>query len=350
MLVLEKWFQKTFISIMPLEDGYDILCVSVKNNKIILREQNHFVGEVPSVGMNRYIKNKIGATPYFYISTINLHRNQGAYEGCAHPSAHFHHDVVGISALKRNNLWTQYAQAEELHSLKSHYAAVGLDFIFSPFSMIEFYFADKIPDTFALYAFGGVGFFAVAIFDAGKLEYAHYYTTNSAALNVAHKDEKEVELSFNHDIEEHDRYKAPIVLDDIEGLDELDLLDDLDAFSEIADLDDLDEVSEFSEDTVTPEEIRHIRDNGMESAKHTIDNLGEEYERFEFIQKTLERFYASPHCNNRFVETVCIADINLGGNDLKRYLEEELFVNVLVRHVDSCEGIHALAVMEVEQL
>ena len=341
--MLEKWFQKIFISIMPLEDGYEVLCVSVKNNKIIFKEQNYFVGEIPSVSMNRYIQNKIDVTPFFYISTLNLHHNQGAYEGCARPSTHFHHDVVGISTLKRDNLWTQYAQAEELNRLKTHYWVVGLDFIFSPFSMIEFYFADKIPSAFALYAFGGVGFFAVAIFDAGRLEYAHYYTTN----NGSQKDEKESGLSFGHDSEEHEHGKAPIELDDIEGLDDLDILDDLDSFSDIANLDDLDEVNEFSEDMVTPEEIRHIRDNGMDAAKHTIDNLGEEYERFEFIQKTLERFYASSECKNRFVETVCIADMNFGGDDLKRYLEEELFVNVLVRRVNACEGIHALALMEV---
>jgi hypothetical protein len=344
--VLEKWFQKIFISIMPVEDGYEVLCVSLKNNKIIFREQNHFVGEIPSSAMNRYIQAKIDVTPYFYISTLNLHANQGAYEGCARPSVHFHNDVVGISTLKRNGLWTQYAQAEELQRLKTHYGVVGLDCIFSPFSMIEFYFADKIPNTFALYAFGGLGFFAVAIFDEGKLEYAHYYTSNNATKS----DKDEPSLSFGSlGSDEPESKHQPIALDDIEGLDDLDILDDLDSFSDIANLDDLDEVNEFSEDIVTPEEIRHIRDNGMDAAQHSIDNSGEEYERFEFIQKTLERFYTSSQCKNRFVETVCIADVNLGGEDLKRYLEEELFVNVLVRRVNACEGIHALALMEVGQ-
>lgn len=344
--MLEKWFQKIFISIMPVEDGYEVLCVSLKNNKIIFREQNHFAGKIPSSAMNRYIQAKINATPYFYISTLNLHANQGAYEGCARPSVHFHNDVVGISTLQRNELWTQYAQAEELQRLKTHYGVVGLDCIFSPFSMIEFYFADKIPNTFALYALGGLGFFSVAIFDAGVLEYAHYYTTNHSVKN----DNNELSLSFESlEGDESMNKHQSVELDDIEGLDDLDILDGLDSFSDIANLDDLDEVNEFSEDSVTPEEIRHIRDNGLDAAQHSIDNSGEEYERFEFIQKTLERFYSSSQCKNRFVETVYIADVNLGGEDLKRYLEEELFVNVLVRRVNACEGIHALALMEVGQ-
>ena len=344
--MLAKWFQKVFISIMPVDDGYSVLCISIKNKKVIFREQNHFVGEVPSSAMNRYIQNKIDTTPYYYISTLNLYANQGAYEGCERPSVHFNNDVVGISTLKRNNLWTQYASSDELYRLKSHYVTVGLDFIFSPFSMIEFYFADKIPNMFALYAFGGLGFFAVAIFDEGKLEYAHYYTTK----HVLKDDQEEPSLSFGSlETDEPSGGHEPIELDTIETLDDLDILDDLDSFSDIANLDDLDEVNEFSEDIVTPEEVRSIRDSDISTAKHVIDNLGEEYERFEFIQKTLERFYVSAQCKNRFIETVCIADINLEGDDLKRYLEEELFVNVLVRRVNACEGIHALAWMEVEQ-
>jgi hypothetical protein len=55
-------------------------------------------------------------------------------------------------------------------------------------------------------------------------------------------------------------------------------------------------------------------------------------------------------CRSRFVETVCIADSQGGSEELKRYLEEELFLNVLVRKVDVIESIHALAIQEEEGL
>jgi hypothetical protein len=346
--VLEKLFQKIFISIVPVEDGYDIMSVTVKNKKVSSKEQRHFVGDVPSILMNKYIQNKVESTPFFYISTLNLYANQGAYTGCSHPSVHFRNDdVVGIQTVYRNNEWTQYASQDELHRLKEHYSSVGLDFIFSPFSMIEFYFADKIKNSFALYAFGMPGFFAIAIFDGGKLEYAHYYTTG----NVQQKSEGEMLLSSmdfsSPSMEEHAYNDREISLDDIEDLEDLDLLDDLDSLQDIADLDDLDEVSEFSEDTSTPEEIRQEHDS---SVKNEIDGSGEEYKRFEFIQKALQRFYVSDLCMNRFVETVCIADAGKGGDELKRYLEEELFLNVLIRHVNVCEGVNGLAQLEEESL
>lgn len=347
--MLEKLFQKIFISIAPVEDGYEVMSVAVKNKKVLSKEQHHFIGDVPSTAMIRYIQNKIDSTPFFYVSTLNLHPNQGAYEGCSRPSAHFQNDdVVGIQTVCRNDEWTQYASQDELHRLKVHYASIGLDFIFSPFSMLEFYFADKIKNSFALYAFGIPGFFAIAIFDSGKLEYAHYYTTG----HVQQKNEETMSLSSMDfsSLEEHTYNDREISLDDIEDLEDLDLLDDLDSLQDIADLDDLDEVSEFSEDSSTPEEIHYENDNIYGAVKNEIDGSGEEYERFEFIQKALHRFYVSDQCLNRFVETVCIADAGKGGDELKRYLEEELFLNVLVRRVNVCEGINGLAQLEEESL
>lgn len=349
--MLKKLFQKIFISIVPVEDGYEVMSVTVKNKKVLAKEQKHFVGNVPSNSMNRYVQNKVDSSPFFYISTLNMYGNQGAYKGCMRPSLHFRNeDVVGIQTVYRNNEWTQYASLDELHRLKVQYAEIGLDFIFSPFSMIEFYFADKIKNTLALYAFGMPGLFAIAIFDGGKLEYAFYHTADSAQK----KAQGEMSLSsmdFSSPVMEEDMHDdRTISLDDIEDLEDLDLLDDLDSFGEIADLDDLDEVSEFSEDILTPEEIRQEKQSNAGASKKAIEGSGEEYERFEFIQKTLQRFYSSDQCANRFVETVCIADAGHGGDELKRYLEEELYLNVLIRHVNACEGINALALMEEESL
>ena len=349
--MLEKLFQKIFISIIPVHDGYEVMSVTVKNKKVLSKEQHHFIGDTPSNTMNRYIQNKVDSSPFFYISTLNLYANQGAYKGCSHPSLHFRNDdVVGIQTVYRNNEWTQYASLDELHRLKVHYSEVGLDFVFSPFSMIEFYFADKIKNSFALYAFGMPGFFAIAIFDSGILEYAYYHTTD----NAQQKNEEEKSLSsmdFSSPLmEEEELDDRTISLDDIEDLEDLDLLDDLDSFGDIANLDELDEVSEFSEDVLTPEEIRQEKKNNAGAAKHAIDGSSEEYERFAFIQKTLQRFYLSDQCANRFIETVCIADGGNGGDELKRYLEEELFLNVLVRRVNVCEGIHALALAEEASL
>lgn len=344
--MLERLFQKIFVSIVPAQKGYDVTSIVIKNKKILFKEQRHFEDNPPSNGMIRHIKETIDVSPYYYISTLNLQANQGAYAGCAKPVTKFENeDSLGIQTLCRNNEWTQYASQDDIYQLRHHYDSFGVDFIFSPFSMIEYYFADKIKTSFALYAFGMGDFFSVAIFDNGKLEYGHYYTT---ARNIMEEESEGSggSMEFTQALSDENS----INLDDIEELEDLDLLDDLDSLSDLADLDDLDEVSEFSEDILTPEEIRVEKERNIGEVKNQIDSSNGEYQRFELIQKTLHRFYASDECNNRFIETVCIADGNQGGDELKRYLEEELFLNVLVRHVNVGEGVNALAMLEEEEL
>jgi len=344
--VLERLFKKIFVAIISGKNGYDIQSMVVKNKKTLRKEFRHFEGDVPSAVMIRYINEVIDPSPFFYISTLNVDGNQGAYDGCSKPSEHFQNqDTVGIQTLCRDEKWTQYMAHDALYQLRSRYSTVGLDFIFSPFSMIEYYFADKIKSSFALYAFGMPELFSIAIFDGEKLEYAHHYPRGSSKSVNIDKDVSTME--FTSPLLEDENTEETISLDDIEDLEDLDLLDD---FGEIANLDDLEEVHEFSEDILTPEEKRQERDRTTSTVKDEIDASSEEYERFEFIKKTLERFYASSHCHNRFIETVCIADTSSGGDELKRYLEEELFLNVLIRKVDVCEGINALAQAEVEGL
>lgn len=341
--MLEWLFQKIFVAIVPVKSGHDILILTVKNKKVIDSTRRHFEGETPSTLMNNFILEKTNSSPFFYISMLNLFSNQGAYDGCMKSNLHNNEDNVGIKVLCRDQKWTQYASHVDLSQLEKSYSVVGLDFIFSPFAMIEYYFADKIGSGLVLYAFGMPDIFSVAIFDSGKLEYAYHYSNSNADLIAAETEAEE--LDFTSPVLE-DEDESIVRLDDLE---DLDLIDDLDSLGDLADLDDLDEfseMSEFSEDSPTLEEKRVDREQGMVMIKGDLDESNEEYRRFEWIQKTLERFYASEQCQNRFIETVCIADSGKGGDELKRYLEEELFLNVLIRRIDVAEGINALAQIE----
>lgn len=344
--MLEWMFHKIFVAIVPVKDGHDVVILTLKNKKIIDTARRHFVGDIPSKAMNNFILERIDSSPFFYISTLNLYLNQGAYNGWARPSAH-DEEIAGIKVLYRDNEWSQYASHEDLARLRSTYSGVGLDFIFSPFSMIEYYFADKIKNGLALYAYAMPNLFSVAIFDSGKLDYAYHYTHSSSDLMEAEEDAATRTFASPLLEEEDD---SIVRLDDLEEFDELDLIDDLDLLSDLADLDELGDINEFSEDSPTLEEKRLDKEQGMAVIKGEIDESNEEYRHFEFIQKTLARFYAGEQCRNRFIETVCIADSRSGGDELKRYLEEELFLNVLIRHVDASEGINALAQLEEEVL
>lgn len=345
--MLERLFQTIFVSIVPVEDGHEVLTVALKNKKVLYKEQRHFERSESSSAMNRYIQEAIDPSPLYYISTINTQIHQGAHQGCSGNGKTQHSDDTRVSEVCRNKKWTLYASLDDLHSIMYDYKSVGLDFIFSPFSILEYSFADKIKDTFALYAFSMPGLFAVAIFDGGILEYAHYYAHQQTPIG---KDSSEVlPVDFtSHIVEEEDEKNGLIDLDDIEGLEDLDIIDDLDSLSDIDDLNELEEVHEFSEDMPTSEEKRLLKEHSM--IKGDMDDFAEDYQRFSYIQKTLHQFYSMEQCHDRFVETVCIADSKGTSEELKRYLEEELFLNVLVRKVDVLETLNALAIQEKEGL
>jgi hypothetical protein len=345
--VLERLFQKIFVSIIPVEDGHEVLTVALKNKKVLYKEQRHFEGSEPSRTMSRYIQETIDVSPIYYISTLNTQAHQGAHAGCANKKKTQHSDDTRVSEVCRDKKWTLYASFDDLHSLTYEYQTVGLDFIFSPFSILEYSFADKIKETFALYAFSMPGLFAVAIFDNGMLEYAHYYTDQN--IPDLEETSEVLGVDFTSTIVEEEEDKDGLInLDDIEGLEDLDIIDDLDSLGDIDDLNELEEVHEFSEDMPTNEEKRLSREQMM--MKDRIDGSVEDYQHFSYIQKALNEFYMMDECRNRFVETVCIADSKGGSEELKRYLEEELFLNVLVRKVDVIESINALAMQEEEGL
>lgn len=347
--MLERLFQKIFVSIVPVVDGHEVLTVALKNKKVLYKDKRHFEGTEPSNTMNRYIQEVIDPSPIYYISTINTQSHQGAHAGCANKGKTQHSDDTKVSEVCRNKKWTLYASLDDLHALTYEYHTVGLDFIFSPFSIIEHTFADKMNDTFALYAFSMPGLFTVAIFEGDKLEYAHHYSHRKSSVQDDAPEASAMDFASHVDEEEEDDSDGLIHLDDIEGLDDLDIIDDLDSLSDIDDLNELEEVHEFTEDMPTSEEKRLGREHSF-MIKGDMDSSAEDYQRFSYIQKTLHQFYSMDECRNRFVETVCIADSQGGSEELKRYLEEELFLNVLIRKVDVIETINALAILEEEGL
>jgi hypothetical protein len=342
--VIEWLYRKIFIAIIPDGESCDVRVVVLKKKKIISKAAERFEGVNLNDSILSYIRKYTDESPFHYIALLNPDPTQGALNGC---SLHnIEEGLTGSKTLCRNKKWLLYASLKELDAQKKRYAGIGLDFIFSPFSVIEQFFADKIGTGFALYALAQKESFTLAFFDDGKLEYAHNFPMHRYQSGSGTEDN---DIGFSIGVEDHDEddLGQGINLDDIESLDDLDIIDELDSLSDIEDLDSLDDIVEFSEDDLTLEEKRSAVPHNDE-VKHEMERFNDDYIRFEFIQKMLERFYAGEECRNRFVETVYIADGCGSGSELKRYLEEELFLNVLIRRIDIGDEVISLAISEEE--
>lgn len=341
--MIEWFYQKIFVAIVPDGGAYEVRLVILKQKKLLSKESRRFEGEDAHKDMLTFLRKRLDQSPLHYIAILNPDPNQGALMGCSL------HDVgevlTGAKSICRNHKWLLYASIRELDGLKKEYSSIGLDFIFSPFSVIEHFFGDKISGSLALYALALKDSFSVAFFEEGKLEYAHHFPLHRNEGEEL-EDEDNV-IGFSVDTEEEDSLSG-INLDDIESLDDLDIIDELDDFSDIEDLDTLEEIIDFKEDAPTIEEVRSFQPQGDE-IKGKMDRFNEDYKRFELIEKILSRFYSSEECHNRFIETVYIADAYGSGSELKQYLEDELFLNVLIRHIDVADEVISLS-MEEEAL
>jgi hypothetical protein len=119
---------------------------------------------------------------------------------------------------------------------------------------------------------------------------------------------------------------------------------DLDDFSGIEDLDLLEEIDEFSEFQDIEEEFHEAEKPMIESGG---DSNNEDYQRFSLIQASLGHFYEDKRYDGAFVENVYIADGVGVSNDLKYYLEEEMFLNVYIKHLDIPMEVCSLAKEEI---
>ncbi len=337
-----RWlFQKIFVAVVRNGERHDVTVAAYKRKKRLYAETKHFEGEFAVDEMARYVKKYAEETPYCYIAILNPDPHQGALEGCSIHDIYEGEEREGVKTLCRKQKWMLYTSEKELEVLQRKYAKTGLDFVFSPFSALEYFYGDKIGGKVAGYVLAQKDSISIAFFEEGTLEYAHHYTMHREGGEITA--EEGAGIGFSVGVEE-ERGRG-INLDDIETLDDLEIIDDLDDLGNIEDLDTLEEIVEFSEEEPMMEEKRTPLLSGKEG-KEEMERFNDDFYRFELIEKTLARFYSGEHCRNRFVETVYIADGYGSSTELKRYLEDELFVNVVIRKIDLGEAVIALSRIE----
>lgn len=345
--MIEWLYRKIFVAIVQAGHGYDVTVSAYKQKKRLYKETKRFEGESAYDDMNAYIQKYTQESPLHYIALLNPDLNQGGIEGCSLHESDEIGDLSNAKTLCRNQKWILYTSLRELDALKKRYSRIGLDFIFSPFSVLEHFFADKIGGTLSLYALAQKDALSIAFFEEGKLLFARHYPMHREEHFL--EPEEESDIGFSVGDEEEEEPDRGIDLDDIESLDDLEIIDELDDLSDLEDLDQLEEIAEFSEEIPVYED-KHMHHSKGAEAKDEMDRFNDDFYRFELIQKTLSRFYKGEHCHNHFVETIHIADASGSSSELKRYLEEELFLSVLIRHIDVNDQVVSLAILEEEGL
>jgi len=178
---------------------------------------------------------------------------------------------------------------------------------------------------------------SLTVFDSSKLLYCEH-------LDMSNELESE-ELLLDVNLDDDDILLEEEEEEDSIDLDDIDAIDELDDFGDIADLDSIEDIGEFEEAKDVEEELLEQTEEIYEEGSN--DGFNEDYQRFSLIQSSVNRFYKSEKFKSEFVENVYIADAVGVSIDLKRYLEEEMFLNVYIRHVDLSMEVCEIAKMEL---
>ncbi len=313
-------------------------------------------------------------SPFSYISLLNPLKHQGAAKGC---------DGIGMQpnvwlcAGGKKRQWSVYVDAAQLQGLQKRFKKTGLDFIFSPFSLLRSSFTKEsnAPDA-KLFILILEKNMSVAIFKKGVLEFAKQISIESdpTDFDLDHDDELlldeddliedendslDLDLDINLD-EAETKDEASGALDGLEGLESLDDLEDLESLEGLDELDSLDDIQELEDiNELTPNEeleaFTEAEDESEQSPlvdeekeKADLSGLSRNYKRFELIQEAIHDFYSNSDIQSSFIEEVFLLDQYSDAKDLKGYLEDELFVEVTVPKINAQDILLGLAKSEAK--
>jgi len=330
--LFEALYNRVFVNIV-VSRSKTIVYIEESNKKGILSsDSKSFDTTTLNTKMYEFINSYICESPFYYISVLDNSRTQGVIPTCTTRDMSVFYNLESSKYICYKNKWAYYTSKSDLDSLQQAYPNIGVDFIFSPFVLLVNFFKDKINTTLALFILIEDNYITLSVFDNSELLYGDHIDMEHGGEHEELLIEEETELDLGDSID----------LDDIDAMDDIEGLDD---FGDIEDLDSIDEIDEFAE---SEDEEEEFEDEADEANVDDTDRFNEDYHRFSLIQSSINHFYKDSKYDSKFIESVYIADgIGVSG-DLKRYLEEEMFLSVFVRHIDLAIEVCEIAKAELK--
>lgn len=364
--LLQRLYSKVYINVI-VENHYADISVHIeKMGRTIKDKKRRFEineGKLTQE-ITHYIEKNERKSPFSYISVLNPAAEQGARKGC---SSEGMKDKIWLCVGKKRNPWSIYVDTSFLQSVQKQFSVTGVDFIFSPFSMMASRCKEIKTDKAQMFVMVLEQSMSIAVFKNGYLEFARHHSLeekhgefdmdddadlmldDDLSLDEADDSSMDLDLEINIDEAEAEGVDSLEELDDLEGLDDLDGLDELDELDELDGLGEDEPLESFTEmeEEEQPQQLLDEADVDEDSSS-SLSGFSRNFKRFELIQNTIHEFYHAGDIESSFIEDIFIVDPNDDAKDLQGYLEDELFVTVHYRDIDIHEALLSLARDEVK--
>jgi len=352
--VLQKKFQNLFIAVILSETECTLRCKVLKNGAIVKTFSKTFTLTSPSESLDKaletYLMNLQDEYQFVYIAFLLNSLGQGAIEGSGNTSFSKHNvDLQNVHHVTLYNQWSAYASYIEIKWAKNLFSEVGLDFIYSPFVILnDFIVSQKLKNRPTCYLLNCQDFFVLAIFEEKQLHFGAFFKTQSDTSfthsNDANDWENEHEEEGVLDAEEiPDMVPATEDEHEHEGIEELSELGEL---SELEDIDDLRSTDSFAD--IDDKALGSFK--GMEGIKEediSLELYGRDLLVYKYLKTALEEYYHNPLYKSEFIDEIIIFDSYEISSDLIHQLEDELMMDVEIHKVDVSDRMCDIAIKEV---
>ena len=276
--------------------------------------------------INSFIAQNVKKSPIHYISVLDNSLSQGATPTCSSADMAPFCDMGAVNHICYTKKWGYYTSKLDILELKNKYKTIGLDFIFSPFLLLVNFFKDKIDSGITMYILVNENLITLSVFKDSVLLFAE-------SIDMQNHNELQDELGI---VGEEEEEELELSLDDMDGInlenvdvDVEDNSDELDNFDDIEDLDTFDEMEEFAED-----EAPEISTSATLELDDGESSFGEDYHRFSLIKSAINKFYQDDRFKSDFLLQTYIADAVGVSPELKKFLQEEMCLDVYIRKID----------------
>ncbi len=167
MKFLESFLPKLFITLIPSAKGVHLSAELRKNGKQIRRYDEQMVEG--SEALEKRVRKLEQESSLAYVALLETASSQGLLSDCRGSEAI---DMSSVDKICVENRWGIYISKDDLFERQKMYKNVGLDFLFSPFSLLYSFYEQKIKESDGLYLLMDGDLIVSAVFKEGVMIYA----------------------------------------------------------------------------------------------------------------------------------------------------------------------------------
>ncbi len=335
-MVLQQYFSNLIICIILEAKECKLITQEVKKKQVIKTFQTLF--ENPNEDklddkIIAFLEQKRKEYCDIYITILANSSGQGAIHGTEAKDFNLHSvDTKNILKISVDEKWSAYISHIDFKWLKGIFEPFDIDLMYSPFVLLNHCLQEEKPTNIpTLYIYNQKDSFAIAVFENGVLEFGEFFKTQQNPIAN--------ELQFSQDWSEAEEEEGLEHLIDEENTEE-------ESIEEYESLDDLDDElnADFDNEDFLNEEIgTDFEDENSGNPEDSISSLSKDMLMYEYLTKAIHDFYNDSIKQRDFISDIVIFDNDELSDTFIRMIQDELFMTVNIKHVDTLKLMSDMA-------